>query len=121
MSGLFDELDLWNVTEFEAEMAKIRQGNPQNLVIRRRVSGVETVLPEQEFRIAENSATGSVDLPANAQARQWRIRVTLLGKPTADIQSNDRFTYQGALYTVLSGLTRNELGVRAEAILENNF
>lgn len=122
MSGLFDETDLWNVGLMRDELTLIRQGNPETIVLRRRINNVETTLEGQEFRVAETaSSAGAVSVQQNEQATRWLIPITLLGTTTADIQSGDRFTRNGALYIVTGRLTRSELGVRAEAKLENNF
>lgn len=103
---------MMDLTSIKNDVAAIIAENSTSIVIRR---GSGT-LAAQTVRVERRDAGTSARRLESFSEEQITV-VLVLGSTTLDIQKDDRFTYQGNLYRVLSVRPNRQVSIQAEAIM----
>jgi hypothetical protein len=104
---IMTEQDQAEILRIRAEM---RADRPASIVIRR----AETSLTAQSVRIARLSSGSRFRSEAGAESRGG---ILVCGAPTLNIQFDDRFTLEGAVYRISFVRPNRDTGTQAEAVL----
>ncbi len=104
--GLMSAAD-W--TAMAADLADVRADNQVSITLRRGA----TSLAAQSVRIAQAGRQAARLATGEMEAALYEM--TILGATTLDIQPDDRFTVNGALYEVSAVAANERAGVRARA------